>query len=139
ERGAWHRHAAAVAEVRWLRARHLLVEDDHLADRRAAAAELARPVEPDVARRAHLLLPGAELAGLVATGARGRKRAATQIVGQVGLEPAPDFLAKRFFPVGEVEVHWEKGAPPPSRLPCVHARRRLIASRRRRRRSGPGR
>src|SRR5206468_13014498 len=85
-------------------------------------------VDPDVARLAHLLLPGAELPDLVTVGARGRERAAAQIVRQVGLEPAADFLAKRFFAVAEVEVHLEKGAPPPSRLPCVHARRRLAAS-----------
>ena len=69
----------------------------------------------------------AELPDLVAAGARGGERAPAQIVRQVGLEPAADFLAKRFFAVGEVEVHWEKGAPPPSRLPRVHARRRHAA------------
>src|SRR4030095_1508400 len=103
--------------------RHLLVEDDHLDDRRAPPAELARPVEPDVAGLAHPLLPGAQPLDLVAGRARGGEGAAAQIVRQVGLEPAADFLAKRFFAIAEIEVHWEKGAPARSRLPCVHARR----------------
>src|SRR5207302_4797608 len=127
ERGPEHRHAATIDQLRRLGGRHLLVEDDHLDDRRAAPAELARPVEADVARLAHALLPGAELPDLVAVGARGGERAAAQVVRQVGLEPAADLLAERLFAVAEVEVHWEKGAPPPSRLPCVPARRRLIA------------
>src|SRR4030095_9164460 len=111
-------------------------------DGRAATAELARPVEPNVACLVHALLPRTKLLDLVAAGARGRERAAAQVVRQVRLEPAADFFAKRFFPVAEVEVHLEKGAPPPSRLPCVHAwrtRAAVTASPHRRRRSGIGR
>src|SRR5439155_13297825 len=98
--------AAAIDQLRRLGARHLLVEDDHLDDRRAAPAELARPVEADVARLAHALLPGAELPDLVAVGARGGERAAAQVVRQVGLEPAADLLAERLFAVAEGEGHF---------------------------------
>src|SRR2546422_6753971 len=82
-----------------------LVEDDLLDDRRAAPAELARPVHADVARRMHRLLPGAEPSALVAVGSRGRKRTPPEIVGQVRLEPVPDLFAKRLFLLAEVEVH----------------------------------
>src|SRR5881296_3028698 len=84
-------------------------------------AELARPVESDIARLAHSFLPRAELPDLLAVGPRGCERAAAQVIRQVGLEPAADLLAEGLFAVGEIEIHWEKGAPPPSRLPCEHA------------------
>src|SRR5881296_2852035 len=105
ERRPEHRDAAAVHELGRLGARHLLVEDDHLDDRRAAPAELARPVHADVARRVHRLLPGAEPSDLVAVGSRGRERTPAEIVGQVGLEPVPDLFAKLLFLLAEVEVH----------------------------------
>src|SRR5256712_4447712 len=105
ERGAEHRHTAAVDELRRLGTRHLLVEDDHLDDRRTPPAELARPVEPDIARLAHSFLPRAELPDLLAVGPRGCERAATQVIRQVGLEPAADLLAECLFAVGEIEVH----------------------------------
>src|SRR5207247_9122549 len=105
ERRPENREAAAVHELGRLGARHLLVEDDHLDDRRAAPAELARPVHADVARRVHRLLPGAEPSDLVAVGSRGRERTPAEIVGQVGLEPVPNLFAKRLFLLAEVEVH----------------------------------
>src|SRR5262245_4378724 len=114
EGGAEHRDAAAAHELRRLGARHRLVEADALDGRRATAPRLPRPAGAPVAGLAHLLLPGAELLDFLASGARGRERAAAQVVGQVGLEPSADVLAKRFLPVREVEVHCM--TTPPSTL-----------------------
>src|SRR5437867_11041741 len=98
ERGAEHRHAAAVHELRRLGACHLLVEDDQLDDRRAAAPELPWPVEPDVAGLAHSLLPRPGLLHLRPAAARGGVGPAAHIVRRVDLAPPAGLLADRFFP-----------------------------------------
>jgi hypothetical protein len=86
-------------------AAHLLVEDHHLDEARAAPAELARPVHADVSGFVHLLLPPAQAPDLVPVGARRGERLAFEIVRKVPLEPRADLLAEALLLFSEVEVH----------------------------------
>src|SRR5207253_694378 len=105
QRGAQHREAAAVDELRRLRARHLLEEDDLLGQGGAAAAELLRPVHADVTCLPHRLLPGAQPPHLVDVRPRGCERLAPQLIRHIALEPRAHVLPKRLFPLTKLEIH----------------------------------
>src|SRR5207237_1064599 len=92
-----HRDATAIDDLRRLRPSHLLIEDDHLGEARAASPELVRPVHPDVPDFEHLLLPPPKPHELFFIPSGRGKRLPSQIIGQLPLEPSPNFFPKVLF------------------------------------------
>jgi hypothetical protein len=107
EGGADQVEAHAARQHRGPRRRVLLVPDDPLDQPGAAPAVLLGPRDADPAGRVHRLLPRAPaLEGL----AIGRHPVVGRVVeaevgGQVGLEPAAEFLAERLLLGGVLKVH----------------------------------
>src|SRR5690606_10375982 len=78
----------------------LLLEDQPLPERSAAAAVLFRPADDAVASVVERLLPGE-----VPREAFSRVSRAERLLRDVGCEPRSHFLAERFFSRGEGEIH----------------------------------
>src|SRR5207244_11440638 len=98
-------HVEHIQEGRRLRERHLLMENELLHEREAAAAVLLWPREADEARVVELALPlSEELVGLQA-----RDLGAPEmlpLVGDVFFEPGADGLAERLLLRSQREVHF---------------------------------
>ena len=112
QRGADDVEADHVDELGRSRGGQLLVDDDLLDGRPAAAAEQRRPRAPDEARLVAARLPVAEEPDALVERVRhlGRLRAVTR-------EEAPHLVAQRPFLVGEAELHVVRPDPCPRAHP----------------------
>jgi hypothetical protein len=108
-RGTDQHDTQSVDQHRRVNFRKLLVVDDLLRQRRAAAAVLLGPADSDPAAGVHLLVPlepplpvvGAAFAHEVGVAVV----FALPCLGQVGLEPAAELRAKRLVFGAELEIH----------------------------------